>query len=172
MNKKVKQQSVDNDSHNVSNDLDELIAKLNGELELAREKERRAVADYQNLVRRNSEEKLKIAKFAALDFVETIIDPLTHLSLAAEQLNDQGLNMVISQLWMKLNEAGLEEINPIDQEFDVNTMEAVADPNVYANQDSQDNEADLVKKQQVVKVVTKGYKLNGEVIRHSKVIVS
>ncbi|NCN03555.1 MAG: nucleotide exchange factor GrpE [Candidatus Pacebacteria bacterium] len=172
MNKKVKQQSVDNDSHNVSNDLDELIAKLNGELELAREKERRAVADYQNLVRRNREEKLKIAKFAALDFVETIIDPLTHLSLAAEQLNDQGLNMVISQLWMKLNEAGLEEINPIDLEFDVNTMEAVADPNVYANQDSQDNEADLVKKQQVVKVVTKGYKLNGEVIRHSKVIVS
>jgi molecular chaperone GrpE len=169
MNKKVKQQPVDNLPHDNSNDLDELIEKLNAELELAREKERRAVADYQNLVRRNREEKLKIAKFAALDFVETIIDPLTHLSLAAEQLNDQGLNMVISQLWMKLNEAGLEEINPIDQDFDVNMMEAVADPSRHSDSDQEDAPAE---KQKVVKVVTKGYKLNGEVIRHAKVIVS
>jgi len=167
MNKKVQQQPVDNIPTDDDQNLDELIEKLNGELELARAKELRAVADYQNLVRRNREEKIKIAKFAALDFIETIIDPLTHLSLAAQQLNDQGLNMVITQLWMKLNEAGLEEINPVGQEFDVNTMEAVAD---------QSGEVDLAeseeKKQKVVKVVSKGYKLNGEVIRHAKVLVS
>lgn len=167
MKKKAQQQPVDNIPTNDSESLDELIEKLNGELELAREKERRAVADYQNLVRRNREEKIKIAKFAALDLVETIIDPLTHLSLAAEQLNDQGLNMVIAQLWMKLNEAGLEEINPIGQEFDVETMEAVADP---SGEDSNKEESN--KTQKVVKVVTKGYKLNGEVIRHAKVLVS
>jgi len=167
MNKKVQQQPVDNIPTDDDQNLDELIEKLNGELELARAKELRAVADYQNLVRRNREEKIKIAKFAALDFIETIIDPLTHLSLAAQQLNDQGLNMVIAQLWMKLNEAGLEEINPVGQDFNVETMEAVADPN---------GEADLAesedKKQKVVKVVSKGYKLNGEVIRHAKVLVS
>jgi molecular chaperone GrpE len=151
-------------------ELDVLIEKLSGELELAREKERRAVADYQNLVRRNREEKVRIAKFAALDLIETIIDPLSHLSLAAVQINDQGLNMVISQLWMKLNEAGLEEINPVGQSFDVNTMEAVADPSqgkpgVIIDEHEED-------KQTVIKVVAKGFKLNGEVIRHAKVIVS
>jgi molecular chaperone GrpE len=167
MNKKVKQQPVDSVPANDGSTLDELIEKLNGELELAREKERRAVADYQNLVRRNREEKIKIAKFAALDLVETILEPLTHLSLAAEQINDQGLSMVISQLWMKLNEAGLEEINPVGQEFNVNTMEAVADPSGESSEVKEDS-----KKQTVIKVVSKGYKLNGEVIRHSKVIVS
>ncbi|MDH5533488.1 MAG: nucleotide exchange factor GrpE [Candidatus Pacebacteria bacterium] len=169
--KKNPQDPQDNPVDSVENDeLDSLIEKLNGELELAREKERRAVADYQNLVRRNREEKVKIAKFAALDLVETIIDPLSHLSLAANQINDQGLNMVISQLWMKLNDAGLEEIDPIGQQFDVNTMEAVADPSQGKSEvgiDEHDEE-----KQTVIKVVAKGFKLNGEVIRHAKVIVS
>ncbi|NCN87815.1 MAG: nucleotide exchange factor GrpE, partial [Candidatus Pacebacteria bacterium] len=73
MNKKVQQQPVDNIPTDDDQNLDELIEKLNGELELARAKELRAVADYQNLVRRNREEKIKIAKFAALDFIETII---------------------------------------------------------------------------------------------------
>lgn len=166
MNKKANQPPVDSIPANDGHVLDELIEKLNGELELAREKERRAVADYQNLVRRQREEKVKIAKFAALDLVETILDPLTHLSLAAEQINDQGLNMVISQLWMKLNEAGLEEINPIGQEFDVETMEAVVDPS--SNAEGVENHG----KQTVVKVVAKGFRLNGEVIRHAKVVVN
>jgi molecular chaperone GrpE len=170
MTKKT-QEPQDNIVDSVENEeLNTLIEKLNGELELAREKERRAVADYQNLVRRSREEKVKVAKFASLDLVETIIDPLSHLSLAADQINDQGLNMVISQLWMKLNESGLEEINPFGKPFDVNTMEAVADP-------SQDNpevvtEENEEAKLTVVKVVSKGFKLNGEIIRHAKVIVS
>lgn len=165
MNKKVNQPPVDSVPTNDGHALDDLIEKLNGELELAREKERRAVADYQNLVRRQREEKIKIAKFAALDLVETILEPLTHLSLAAEQINDQGLNMVISQLWMKLNDAGLEEINPIGQEFDVETMEAVADPSKDLQPEDENS------KQTVLKVVSKGFKLNGEVIRHAKVVV-
>jgi molecular chaperone GrpE len=166
MNKKAQPQPADTVTDNQAHELDELIEKLHGELELAREKERRAVADYQNLVRRSREEKIKIAKFATLDFVETILDPLSHLSLAAEQLNDQGLNMVISQLWMRLNEAGLEEINPLGEEFDVNTMEAVADPRKKIT-----DEDDQQSSQKVTKVIAKGYTLNGEIVRHAKVVV-
>lgn len=153
-----------------NSELDLLIEKLNGELALAREKERRAVADYQNLVRRSREEKVKVAKFAAFDLIETIIDPLSHLSLAADQINDQGLNMVISQLWMRLNEAGLEEINPVGEAFDVNTMEAVVNSGKESN--APEVASSNKEKQTVIKVVTKGYRLNGEIVRHAKVIVS
>lgn len=166
-------EEINESNQSNKNDLDSLIEKLHGELQLTQERERRAVADYQNLVRRNREEKVKVAKFATLDFVETIIDSLNHLALAAKQLNDQGLNMVISQLWMKLNEAGLEEFDPIGQEFDVETMEAVADPSDQAEEikEEQSKKKDH-KNPTVTKVISKGYKLNGEIIRHAKVIVS
>lgn len=153
-------------------DLVKQIEDLQAELLLAKEKERRAVADYQNLVRRSSEERIRVAKLAALDFVEVLLEPLSHLSLASDQLNDQGLKMVVDQLWRKLNEVGLEEINPVGQLFDVNTMEAVLDPS--KNISSGENPTKKDEKNQthkVSKVVAKGYKLNGEVVRHAKVIV-
>lgn len=153
-------------------DLVKQIEDLQAELLLAKEKERRAVADYQNLVRRSGEERIRIAKLAALDFVEVLLEPLSHLSLASDQLNDQGLKMVVDQLWRKLNEVGLEEINPLGQPFDVNTMEAILDPNKAIS--SGENSAKKDEKNQihkVAKVVAKGYKLNGEVVRHAKVIV-
>lgn len=142
--------------------LREVLSLTQEKERLALEKERRALADYQNLVRRNQEERTRMARFAALDFVETILEPLGHLSLAAQQINDHGLNMVVDQLWGKLNEAGLEEINPVGQRFDVSTMEAVHTEGSKLGDDGMG----LVKK-----VVTKGYKLNGEVIRHAKVAV-
>lgn len=145
------------------------IEALEVELNLAKEKERRAVADYQNLVRRSGEERNRIAKLAALDVVEVMLEPLSHLSLASEQLNDQGLRMVVDQLWRKLNEIGLEEINPMGQPFDVNTMEAILDPTIKTEDLAKKDEKNLTHK--VSKVVAKGYKLNGEVVRHAKVIV-
>jgi molecular chaperone GrpE len=150
-------------------DLKQQVEDLQTELNLAKEKERRAVADYQNLVRRSGEERIRVAKLAALDFVEVLLEPLSHLSLASHQLNDQGLNMVVDQLWRKLNEIGLEEINPLGQPFDVNTMEAVFDPNKEVQNLEKKDEKNLIHK--VSKVVAKGYKLNGEVVRHAKVIV-
>lgn len=153
-------------------DLVKQVETLQAELLLAKEKERRAVADYQNLVRRSGEERIRIAKLAALDFIEVLLDPLSHLSLASDQLNDQGLKMVVDQLWRKLNEVGLEEINPLGQPFDVNTMEAILDPNKGGEAEQTSTKKDEKNQtHKVSKVVAKGYKLNGEVVRHAKVIV-
>lgn len=158
---------------NHDTDIDQLNAELEQaliDLQVARERERRAVADYQNLVRRQAEDRLRIAKMASADFVETILEPLTHLDFAAKQMGDQGLNMVVGQLWQKLNEVGLEEIDPSGKEFDVETMEAVPDPDRKVAQE--DKAKGQGKKPTVSKVVSKGYKLNGEVVKHAKVIVS
>lgn len=126
------------------------------ELAAAQERELRALADYKNLQRRSQEERVQLLKFANQELIESLLQPLEHLSLAAEQLNDTGLNMVVTDLWNALREAGLEEIYPEGEGFNLNTMEVV----------EQQGDGDLV-----IKVVRRGYKLHGKVIKHAKVIV-
>jgi molecular chaperone GrpE len=130
----------------------------------ATENERRAKADYQNLVRRNQEERGQLVKFATKALASDLLQPLDHLSLAAAQLNDPGLNMVIGQFWQVLNDHGLTVIDPVGQPFDLATMEAVDNGEKKAAAKS-DEEL------RVTKVVTKGYKLNGEVIQFARVIL-
>lgn len=139
------------------------LTQLQEELETAREAERKAreselrsLADYHNLVRRTSEDRGKLIKFANQQLIADLLQPLDHLGLAAAQLNDPGLNMTVQQFWQVLNDNGLEEINPVNQPFDVELMEVV----------EKQGEGD-----KVIAVVKKGYTLNGQVVQHAKVIV-
>ena len=134
----------------------EKVVELQQQLAESLEREKRVLADYQNLVKRNREERIKFLQLANQSLVETLLSPLEHLSLAAEQIEDQGLNMVIRDFWQVLEEAGIEEIYPKGKKFDLETMEVT------------DKEGDG---ETVVKVVKRGYRLNGQVIRHAKVIV-
>lgn len=122
-----------------------------------REQAGRALADYQNLVRRQQDDRQKFAKLAAMDFVTTILEPLDHLQMAAKQLNDSGLSMVVGQLLERLREQGVEMINPVGEAFDVETMEAVESKG---------------KGKKVVAVVKPGWKLRDVVIQHAKVSVA
>lgn len=114
----------------------------------------RALADYQNLVRRQHDDRQKLIRLATMDFANSIIEPLEHLRMAARQLDDSGLNMVLTQLFDRLKEQGLEPIDPIGQPFDVETMEAVEQAGKSAT---------------VSSVIKLGWKLNGVVIQHAKV---
>lgn len=132
------------------------VEQLQAQLTAATDREKRALADYQNLVRRTQEDRARSAKLASLEFVHSLLQPLDHLSLAAAQLQDQGLNMVVQQLWKALQEQGLEEITVLHQPFDPELMEVV----------DKQGEGDTVQK-----VVKKGYRLNGEVIQVAQVII-
>ncbi|HYD35015.1 MAG TPA: nucleotide exchange factor GrpE [Vitreimonas sp.] len=133
------------------------LENLQTQLQQAQESEKRILADYQNLVRRQQEERGKLVKMATQDFVENLLQPLDHLSLAATQLQDKGLNMVVQQFWQTLNNSGLTEFNPVNETFDPQTMEVV----------DKQGDGDTV-----TQVMQKGYKLNGELIRVAKVIVA
>ncbi len=132
------------------------IVELQQQLGESLEREKRVLADYQNLVKRNQEERVKFLQLANQSLVETMLSPLEHLSLAAEQIDNQGLNMVIRDFWQVLEEAGVEEIYPKGEKFNLETMEAV---------EKEGNG------QTVVKVVKRGYRVYGLVIQHAKVIV-
>ena len=132
------------------------------ELNLAKETILRAQADYQNLLRRTQEDRIKIAKLANLEIVLSLLEPLDHLELAAQQIKDPGLDMVIVQFNNALSQFGVEKIKAVGEKFNVTTMEVVEKPG------QSKSDQDLI----VTKVRKNGYLLNGEVIRHAKVVVS
>lgn len=136
------------------------LAKKIQQLELAlnqsQEKERRALADYQNLLRQTQVERAKFVQLANADLLAAILQPIAHLSLASEHLNDQALTMIVRQLWQGLNSVGLEEIPVLGKKFDLNTMEVV-------------EKKDRAEK--VIKVLRSGYYLNGQVIQHAQVVL-
>lgn len=154
-----KQKSGSKDTVQDMNEHDAVDA-LQDQIVQAQDAERRARADYQNLVRRTQQERQQLIKLATKSLVSDLVQPVEHLSLAAAQLNDKGLDMVVHQFWQVLENHGLQEINPIDQDFDLETMEAV------------DTLEDVTEEDSVVKsVVKRGYRLNGEVIQHAKVVL-
>jgi molecular chaperone GrpE len=132
------------------------ITNLRTQLVAAQEREKRVLADYQNLVRRNQEERLKFIQMANLDLVLALLQPLEHLELAVGQLSNKGLTLAFGELKRALKEFGVEEIVVLNQPFDVETMEAV-----------EGSQGKVVK--QVVRV---GWRLNGAVIQHAKVILA
>jgi molecular chaperone GrpE len=88
-------------------------------------RERRALADYQNLLRQSQQQRANLVRLANADLLLNILEPLEHLATASQQLQDQGLEMIINQLWKRLQENGLEEIEVLNKKFDVDTMEVV-----------------------------------------------
>lgn len=150
------QQQPDHSLQDEATQLNQRIAELEVALAASVEREKRVLADYQNVVRRSQEDRVRFIKMAASEFVETLLAPLDHLALAADQLHDPGLNMVITELWQALRSQGLEEIEVMGKPFDVSVMEVV---------DKQG------KASKVTSVVSRGYRLNGEVIRHAKVVL-
>lgn len=130
--------------------------QLATQLTQAQDRERRALADYQNLLRRTQKDTAQFAKLATKDLINQLIQPLEHLRLASQQVQDKGLDMVITQLWQVLEQNGVTTIDPAGEEFSVETMEAVERTG---------------KSTKVSKVLARGYLLNGEVLQYAKVVV-
>lgn len=148
--------NTDQNTLDGNQDRDQEIVALQQALKSAQESERRALADYQNVVRRNAEQQAHFVKFATKEIVESLLEPLNHLDLAAKQLNDAGLNMVIDQFWQKLQDAGLQKKEVLGLPFDVDLMEAVKTEGAG---------------EVVVAVHQPAYTLNGEVIQHARVVM-
>ena len=142
-------------------ELETQLAQAQEEARSAQESERRAIADYQNLMRRTQDDRIKMVKLAGRSVIESLLQPFEHLHMATQQLKDQGLNMVYQQFQQALEQEGLEEIPVMGKEFDPHVMEVIDKQLV-------DDPSQVDK---VVKVTQRGFTLNGEVIQHAKVIL-
>jgi len=123
----------------------------------------RALADYQNLLKRTAQEKVEFVKYANQDLIESIIPVYDNLKISLAHVDEtvekngwlEGIKHVIRQFKDILESMGVEEIKTVGEKFDHNTMEAL------------EGEGD-----KVIKEVRPGYKLNGKVIVAAKVVVN
>ncbi len=121
---------------------------------------KRALADYQNLLKQSAKEKQEFAKYANEQLLHQLIPVYDNLKTSLKHTDKsiegsawaEGVKYVVKQFSSALNDAGIEEIKTINQKFDHDTMEAVK------------GEGEKVSKE-----LRAGYKLNGKVIIAAKV---
>lgn len=118
---------------------------------------KRALADYQNLIKRTQEQQSMLRNFACISLVERLLPAMDHLELAATHLQDQGLSIVVDQFHQALKDEGVMKIEALHQPFDPNTMECV---------EIVDGEENMV-----AEVVSDGYMIQQKVLRPAKVKV-
>lgn len=133
--------------------------KLQDEIKALDQNWKRALADYQNLVKRVEGDKAEIMKLASLNVVNKLVPTLDVLELAAKHNPDEGIQMAVKQFQQVLQDEGLAEINPaVGDKFDPNLhecTETVAGEPVET----------------VAEMVVKGYKINGFTLRPARVKV-
>lgn len=137
----------------------EKLKKENVENELAY---KRALADYQNLVKNSSNEKVEFFKYSLEKFFLEILPIFDNLKMAISTLSEdeqnnpwvEGIKYVIKQFRDAFSENGVEEIKTVGEKFDYNKMEAIK------------GDGEIVKKE-----IRPGYILNGKVIIPAKVVL-
>jgi molecular chaperone GrpE len=137
--------------------MEEQIESLRQELAACQEAQKRALADYHNLVRRTQEERSIQREQAGRDLMLDLLPTVDHLVLAQSHLDDPAVKLIADDLQKVLAAHGLEAMPTIGQEFDPNRMEAVATA--------------AGPKDEVLSEEESGYLLNGKVLRPAKVIV-
>lgn len=128
----------------------------------------RTQADFDNFRRQSAEEKMRIIKSANSNIVSDLLPVLDNFQLAAKhvpaELADnawaQGIKQIEKQLEDILASEGLEPVGNIGEEFDPSFHEAVE----HVASDKPEDE--------IVEVVLRGYKMDGDLIRPAKVKVS
>ena len=129
----------------------------------------RVAAEFDNFRRRTSQEKLELVSVASMDTIKGLLPVLDDCERAMAVLKDsadsdaakEGTELIYHKLLAYLQSKGLAVIEAVDQPFDTDLHEAVAQFPVQEED----------KKGKVFDVVQTGYTLNGKVIRFAKVVV-
>ena len=95
----AKKKTAKTDSSLEVNKLTAQVHDLEQALWQSQERERRALADYQNFQRQTQQQRANLLKLANADLLLIILEPLEHLSTASEHIQDEALTMIINQLW-------------------------------------------------------------------------
>jgi len=144
--------------------LKEQLTKLEKEKEEYLNGWKRAKADYVNLQKDEMKRMEEIVKFANVELIKELLLVLDSFELSIIATKDpdakKGIEIIYSQLEKTLNRQGLEKIKALGEKFDPSIHEAML-------QEESDKESGMVLEEMV-----KGWKLNGKVIRPTKVKIS
>jgi molecular chaperone GrpE len=143
--------------------------RIKAELEDAKDKYVRKVAEFENFKRRNAKERVEMIQTAGKEVISEMLDVLDDCDRAQKQIEGsddlqsikEGVLLVFNKLRNKLQSRGLKAMETIHQEFNADLHEAITEIPAPS--------PDLVGK--VMDEVMKGYYLNEKIIRHAKVVV-
>lgn len=129
----------------------------------------RLAAEYDNYRKRTARERSEQTSRAQADLVRQLLDALDDLARFAHvdpETTDattvvQGVELVERKFLKTLTAAGLEIIDPVNQNFDPQVQEAVATEPALSPED------DHV----VARVFQVGYRFNGQLLRPARVVV-
>ena len=139
------------------------------QIEELQDRLKRQMAEFDNFRKRTEKEKAAMYEIGAKDIIEKILPVLDNfergLAAVPEDVKGssfaEGVEMIYKQFVKTLEDAGVEAIEAVGQQFDPNIHNAVMhvdDENFGENEISQE--------------LLKGYKYRGTVVRHSMVQVA
>lgn len=139
--------------------LKEELEKVKEEIDANKNKYLRALADYQNLEKKISEERNVVEKWAVMKILLKLMPVVNNIEKAEVFVKDPGLKLVKENLGKTLKELGVSEIEVLGREFDPNIAEAV---------EIVPGEKDNF----VVEILRRGYRLGERVLQVAQVKVS
>jgi molecular chaperone GrpE len=145
------------------------LEKLKAEIEEAKDKYVRKVAEFENFRRRTAKERMDLIQTAGRDVIADLLDVVDDCDRAQKQLETsediaairEGVLLVFNKLRNNLQSRGVKAMDTVGKEFNPDLHEAITE--IPAPTD------DL--KGKVLDEVVKGYYLNDKIIRHAKVVV-
>ena len=147
----------------------EAIETFLGEKDEYEDMYKRALADYQNLLKQGAQEKQEFLKYANEQMIYELIPIFDNLKLAVKHADEDaqknpwfaGVVHVTKQFEDVLSGIGLVELKAEGLKFDHNTMEAM----------EKEGTDDKKKDDFVSRVMKPGYKLKDKIVNHAKVVV-
>jgi molecular chaperone GrpE len=138
------------------------VTKQNEEVEALKSQLARALADYDNLVKRTERTQTDLQKIISARLVGRLLPIVDMLESAMKHSSDPGLAIVLQQFKDTLKSEGFEEISfKLEDDFDALAAEVI---------DTVEGEAE--KSGKIAEVLQSGWKyLDGTVVRHAKVKV-
>lgn len=149
---------------------EEKIARLQAELDKEKKEYLFLMAEFDNFRKRTVKEKAEIIKNAsgqAMKGLLPIVDDFERGLGATKDTADgaavrEGMELIYNKLVKYMESNGVKAMQTTGEPFDADLHEAIAQ--VPAQADDQ--------KDKIIDTVSKGYTINGKVLRHAKVVVA
>jgi molecular chaperone GrpE len=159
---------VPGNTHLTDDNAEAANEKILAELEEQKDKYLRLFAEFDNFKRRSRQERDDFAKIANKDVIGSLLEVLDDCDRAEKQMQTsdditlikEGVILVLNKLKQKLQSKGLKAMESINNPFDVEKHEAIAE--LPANEEQ---------KGMVLDEAEKGYYLHDKIIRFAKVVV-
>ena len=167
-NEEVKNEEVnENTNEEIKQEENQESKEVNqDELNELNDRYKRLFAEFENYKKRTQKESITKRAEITADVVTSILPVVDNLEKAVEVKieNDtyqDGIKLILRQLYDVLNKFGMEEIATVGQQFDPELHEAVQ----HIDDDSKGAN-------EIVQEYRKGYRIGTKVVRHAMVVVA